>query len=133
MSDKNLNLNFKNNPKEKYLINGDSEQLYRVFLNLIKNSLEAIQEKKQKDTNLQGKINVAINKNNEYIVIKMLDNGTGFADTKNITRPYYTTKKDGTGLGLPIVTKIITEHNGDINFVKNSIGAEIVISLPIFS
>jgi len=132
MSDKNLNLNFKNNPKEKYLINGDSEQLYRVFLNLIKNSLEAIQEKKQKDTNLQGKINVAINKNNEYIVIKMLDNGTGFIDTKNIARPYYTTKKDGTGLGLPIVTKIINEHNGDINFVKNSRGAEVIISLPIF-
>ena len=131
MSDKNLNLNFKNNPKEKYLINGDSEQLYRVFLNLIKNSLEAIQEKKQKDTNLQGKINVAINKNNEYIVIKMLDNGTGFIDTKNIARPYYTTKKDGTGLGLPIVTKIINEHNGDISFLKNSKGAEIIISLPI--
>jgi len=132
MSDKNLNLNFKNNSKEKYLINGDSEQLYRVFLNLIKNSLEAIQEKKQKDTNLQGKINVEINKNNEYIVIKMLDNGTGFTNTKNIGRPYYTTKKDGTGLVLPIVTKIINEHNGDINFVKNSKGAEVIISLPIF-
>jgi len=34
---------------------------------------------------------------------------------------------------LPIVTKIINEHNGDINFLKNSKGAEIVISLPIFS
>tara|TARA_B100001996_G_scaffold310065_1_gene251765 strand:- start:1083 stop:2864 length:1782 start_codon:yes stop_codon:yes gene_type:complete len=132
MSDKNLNLNFKNNSKEKHLITGDSEQLYRVFLNLIKNSLEAIEEKKQKDSNLQGKINVEINKNNEYIVIKMLDNGTGFTDTKNIARPYYTTKKDGTGLGLPIVTKIINEHNGDINFLKNPKGAEIVISLPIY-
>ena len=131
MSDKNLNLTFKNISKEKYLINGDSEQLYRVFLNLIKNSLEAIDEKKQKNSNLQGKINVEINKNNEYIVIKMLDNGIGFNDTKNITRPYYTTKKDGTGLGLPIVTKIINEHNGDISFLKNSKGAEIIISLPI--
>jgi len=62
----------------------------------------------------------------------MLDNGTGFTDTKNISKPYYTTKKDGTGLGLPIVTKIINEHNGDINFVKNSKGAEIIIYLPIF-
>ena len=131
MSDKNLNLTFKNISKEKYLINGDSEQLYRVFLNLIKNSLEAIDEKKQKNSNLQGKINVEINKNNQYIVIKMLDNGIGFNDTKNITRPYYTTKKDGTGLGLPIVTKIINEHNGDISFLKNSKGAEIIISLPI--
>ena len=130
MSDKNLNLKLKNDSKENYSIKGDDEQLYRVFLNLIKNSIEAIQEKKQKDKNLQGKISVEIVKNNEYIVIKMLDNGSGFNDIKNITKPYYTTKKDGTGLGLPIVSKIINEHNGDINFLKNPKGAQIEISLP---
>ncbi|MBO6481145.1 MAG: HAMP domain-containing protein [Pelagibacteraceae bacterium] len=133
MSNKDLKIELKNSSKEKYLINGDNEQLYRVFLNLIKNSIEAIQEKKQKVTNLQGKINIEIIKNNEYIVIKMLDNGTGFNDIKNITKPYFTTKRDGTGLGLPIVTKIINEHKGDIYFTKNSKGAEIDISLPIFS
>jgi two-component system nitrogen regulation sensor histidine kinase NtrY len=133
MSDKDLKIELKNSSKEKYFINGDNEQLYRVFLNLIKNSNEAIQEKKQKVTNLQGKINIEIIKNNEYIVIKMLDNGTGFSDIKNMTKPYFTTKRDGTGLGLPIVTKIINEHKGDIYFTKNSEGAEIDISLPIFS
>ena len=133
MSNKDLKIELKNSSKEKYFINGDNEQLYRVFLNLIKNSIEAIQEKKQKVTNLQGKINIEIIKNNEYIVIKMLDNGTGFNDIKNITKPYFTTKRDGTGLGLPIVTKIINEHKGDIYFTKNSKGAEIDISLPIFS
>lgn len=60
----------------------------------------------------------------------MLDNGSGFNDIKSITKPYYTTKKDGTGLGLPIVSKIINEHNGDINFLKNPMGAQIEISLP---
>jgi len=133
MSNKDLKIELKNSSKEKYFINGDNEQLHRVFLNLIKNSIEAIQEKKQKVTNLQGKINIEIIKNNEYIVIKMLDNGTGFNDIKNITKPYFTTKRDGTGLGLPIVTKIINEHKGDIYFTKNSKGAEIDISLPIFS
>ena len=133
MSNKDLKIELKNSSKEKYFINGDNEQLYRVFLNLIKNSIEAIQEKKQKVTNLQGKINIEIIKNNEYIVIKMLDNGTGFSDIKNITKPYFTTKRDGTGLGLPIVTKIINEHKGDIYFTKNPKGAEIDISLPIFS
>ena len=130
MSHKNLNLNFKADLKIKYLIKGDNEQLYRAFLNLIKNSIEAIEEKKEKDSNLLGKINVEIIKNNEYIVIKMLDNGFGFNDTKNILKPYYTTKKDGTGLGLPIVSKIINEHNGEIKFIKNSKGAEINIYLP---
>ena len=133
MSNKDLKIELKKSSKEKYFINGDNEQLYRVFLNLIKNSIEAIQEKKQKVTNLQGKINIEIIKNNEYIVIKMLDNGTGFNDIKNITKPYFTTKRDGTGLGLPIVTKIINEHKGDIYFTKNFKGAEIDISLPIFS
>ena len=131
MSNTNIDLTLKNNLRENFYISGDNEQLYRVFLNLIKNSLEAIEEKKQKIENLRGKINVEIDKNNEYIVIKLLDNGIGFNDTNNITKPYFTTKKEGTGLGLPIVTKIINEHNGDINFIKNSKGAEIIISLPI--
>ena len=133
MADQKLNLTFTKNPKENYFIKGDSEQLYRVFLNLIKNSIEAIDDKKQKDHNLQGKISLEIVKNNEYIVIKMLDNGSGFNDIKNITKPYYTTKKDGTGLGLPIVSKIINEHKGEIAFLKNPNGAEIEISLPTIS
>ena len=130
MSHKNLNLKIIIDKKQNFNIRGDSDQLYRVFLNLIKNSIEAIEEKKQKDKNLQGKIDVEIDRNNEYIVIKMLDNGSGFNDIKSITKPYYTTKKDGTGLGLPIVNKIINEHNGDINFLKRTTGAGIEIYLP---
>ena len=130
MSNKNINLNLNYDFKKKYLINGDSEQLNRVFINLIKNSMEAIDEKKQKDTNLLGKIDVEIIKNNEYTEIKMLDNGSGFKNTKDIIKPYYTTKKEGTGLGLPIVTKIINEHEGDIQFLQNTNGAEIKIYLP---
>ena len=61
----------------------------------------------------------------------MLDNGSGFNNTEEILKPYYTTKKDGTGLGLPIVSKIINEHKGNIQFVKKSKGAEIDIYLPI--
>ena len=122
MSDKNLNLKIVIDKKQNFNIKGDSDQLYRVFLNLIKNSIEAIEEKKQKDKNLQGKIVVEIDRNNEYIVIKMLDNGPGFNDIKNITKPYYTTKTKGTGLGLPIVSKIINEHNGDVNFLKKHLG-----------
>tara|TARA_Y100001970_G_scaffold224471_1_gene276665 strand:- start:26 stop:1663 length:1638 start_codon:yes stop_codon:yes gene_type:complete len=130
MSDKNLNLKVVIDKKENLNIKGDSDQLYRVFLNLIKNSIEAINEKKQKDKNLQGKIVVEIDRNNEYIVIKMLDNGPGFNDINNITKPYYTTKLKGTGLGLPIVSKIINEHNGDVNFLKKTSGAVIEIYLP---
>ena len=132
MSNEELTLKFNKKNNSNFYVNGDSEQLYRVFLNLIKNSIEAIDEKKQKITNLQGKITMEMNTNNEYIVIEMLDNGIGFNDVTNITKPYFTTKKQGTGLGLPIVSKIINDHGGEINFLKNSDGAKIVIKLPIY-
>ena len=132
MSNEELSFKFDKQNNSNFYVNGDSEQLYRVFLNLIKNSIEAIDEKKQKITNLQGKITMEMNTNNEYIVIEMLDNGIGFNDVANITKPYFTTKKQGTGLGLPIVSKIINDHGGEINFLKNSEGAKIVITLPIY-
>ena len=130
MSHKNLDLKLKFNSNKKFIIKGDSEQLYRAFINLIKNSIEAIDEKKRKNTNLHGKISLEIFTNNEYIVIKMLDNGSGFENTSDILKPYFTTKQDGTGLGLPIVSKIVNEHKGTVQFIKNPNGAEIDIYLP---
>ncbi len=132
LSNEDLTLNVNKKNKSDIYINGDGEHLNRVFLNLLKNSIEAIDEKKQKDPNLKGKITLEIDTNNEYIEIKMLDNGIGFKDVANITKPYFTTKKQGTGLGLPIVSKIINDHGGDINFFKNSDGAKIEITLPIY-
>tara|TARA_A100000164_G_scaffold101780_1_gene89085 strand:- start:3749 stop:5527 length:1779 start_codon:yes stop_codon:yes gene_type:complete len=133
MSNEELNLKLHKKINSNFYIKGDAEHLYRVFLNLIKNSIEAIDEKKQKNSNFKGKITLEMNTNNEYIVIEMLDNGIGFKDVINITKPYFTTKKQGTGLGLPIVSKIINDHGGDINFIKNSDGAKIIITLPFFT
>ena len=68
---------------------------------------------------------------NDYIFIRLVDNGTGIADTKKVMTPYFTTKKTGTGLGLAIVSKIINEHSGDFNISNNnSAGINITISLP---
>ena len=133
MSNEELIITFNKTINSNFFVKGDAEHLYRVFLNLIKNSIEAIDEKKQKNSNFKGKITLEISTNNEYIVIKMLDNGIGFKDVVNITKPYFTTKKQGTGLGLPIVSKIINDHGGDINFFKNSDGAKIIITLPFFT
>jgi len=100
--------------KTKYLlIEGDQEQLNRVFINLIKNSEESIIEKGNKNPKFRGKIDIEIDDNNDYIVVNLIDNGTGMLDTKKALTPYYTTKQKGTGLGLPIVSKIISEHSGE--------------------
>ena len=65
-------------------------------------------------------------------MIKFNDNGTGIPDTKKVMTPYYTTKTKGTGLGLPIVSKIINEHSGDFSIknIKDGKGVNIEISFP---
>ena len=61
-----------------------------------------------------------------------MDNGTGVLDTKKAMTPYYTTKTKGTGLGLPIVLKIISDHSGEFLLKNNSRnnGVKIKITLP---
>ncbi len=113
-------------------VNGDEDQLNRVFINLIKNSEEAFLENSGKNLNFKGNIDIEISSNNDYIVCKLTDNGPGITDPKKAMTPYFTTKKTGTGLGLPIVTKIINEHAG-VFLIKNKKkgkGTVINISLP---
>ena len=113
-------------------INGDEDQLNRVFINLIKNSEEAIDEMSTKDYNFKGNIDIEISGNKDYIVCRLTDNGSGITDAKKAMTPYFTTKKTGTGLGLPIVTKIINEHSGifSIKNKKKGKGISVNISLP---
>ena len=124
-----INANTKN---LKLFINGDSEQLNRVFINLIKNSEEAFFDLTKKNPNFKGKIDIEIVSNNDYIVIRLRDNGSGISDIKKVMKPYFTTKTKGTGLGLPIVNKIINEHSGEF-IIKNrneGKGVEIEILFP---
>jgi len=119
--------------KKKLIINGDEDQLYRVFLNLIKNSEDAIAEKKEINKLFEGKINIEITKNNDYINISLADNGLGIKDASKIMTPYFTTKKNGTGLGLPIVNKIINEHKAEITISNNNPGVKVLINFPNFN
>tara|TARA_Y100001935_G_scaffold173648_1_gene143464 strand:- start:3204 stop:4922 length:1719 start_codon:yes stop_codon:yes gene_type:complete len=130
MSTKNK-INFKKN-KKKLFINGDEDQLNRVFINLIKNSEEALIENSTKMQDFQGIINIEIIENNDYIKCRLTDNGPGITDAKKAMTPYFTTKAKGTGLGLPIVTKIINEHSGNFSIKKmrDGNGTVIDISLP---
>ncbi len=116
--------------KKNNFIMGDEEQLYRVFINLIKNADESITEIVNKKPNYKGKIDIEIFRNNDYIVTVIKDNGEGISDTKKAMTPYFTTKKNGTGLGLPIVSKIINEHSGEF-LIKKDKGTKIEIWLPV--
>ena len=119
---------FKQNKKSN-LIMGDEDQLNRVFINIIKNADESIIEILSKKPKYIGKIDIDILKNNDYIVTVIKDNGEGISDTKKVMTPYFTTKKKGTGLGLPIVNKIVNEHSGEL-VIKKDNGTKIEIWLP---
>ncbi|WP_435089256.1 ATP-binding protein [Candidatus Pelagibacter bacterium nBUS_29] len=129
--DKTIKIEFKNNIKQ-ILFNSDKEQLSRVFLNLIKNSIESIQQKTEKAANFKKIIAIELNDLNSHISLIINDNGIGFKDLNNIKEilnPYFTTKKQGTGLGLSIANKIINDHNGNIEFISKEDGAIIKITL----
>ena len=130
--DKNTKFKF-NYTNDRIILNSDNEQLSRAFLNLIKNSIESIKEKRIDHHNFNGKIDIELNDNDNYIDLIIVDNGKGFGDLKNsikeILNPYFTTKKKGTGLGLAIVNKIINDHNGIINFIPLDDGAKIKIKI----
>jgi len=128
--DKSINLIFLNNSKD-IMLHCDKEQISRVFFNLIKNSIESIHQKFEKDSNDNKKITIELIENNDHINFVIQDTGVGFNDLqsniKDILNPYFTTKKEGTGLGLSIVNKIVNDHNGNIKFTSVEDGAKIEI------
>ena len=132
--DESILIDLKSN-MEKIILNSDQEQLSRVFFNLIKNSIESIQQKNENNKDFLKKISIEINKFDNHINVIIIDNGIGFGifadNIKDIINPYFTTKKNGTGLGLSIVSKIINDHNGKISFIPIDDGAKVSIDFKL--
>jgi len=129
LSEKNVkfHLEYKS---EKVFMEFDLDQISRVLVNIIKNSLESIHEKQEVDKNFQGLINIEVKDNNEFINIIIDDNGVGLKSTpKDLVAPLNTTKKHGSGLGLSIASKILFEHGGDLKFLEKNDGAKIILSI----
>ena len=131
--DTNIKINLKLNGIKNMKLVCDNEQISRVIFNLVKNSIESIQEKSLKTKVFDKIVNIEIKTISDYIIIEIIDNGLGFSseETKKLIKPYYTTKQKGTGLGLSIVNKIISDHNGSINFNSQENGAKVQIILPL--
>ena len=109
-------------------INGDYNRLSQVLVNIIKNSIEAINNKKGIIT-----IKDVIKDNNINIIIT--DNGVGISKKimTKIKEPFYTTKVRGTGLGVSLSDEIIKAHNGELIYEsKENIGTKVTIKLPLY-
>ncbi|MFB6467768.1 nitrogen regulation protein NR(II) [Cytobacillus sp. Hz8] len=113
-------------------IEGNQNQLKQVFINLIKNAFEAIHAKKLQ--NQQGNIFIRTKVENPWVAIYIKDNGCGMSNSMmdQLFTPYFSTKTNGTGIGLFISREIIHNHNGEIK-VSSFLGnyTEWVVKFPL--
>jgi len=98
---------------------GDGQQLQQVFLNILNNAYDAVQE-----TGRRGRIGIRTQGRGNSIEVVVTDNGTGIRDPQRIFDPFFTTKQagKGTGLGLSICYGIVRAHGGEILCLNNSDG-----------
>ncbi len=109
------------------LVLADADQLKQVFVNLVSNAVQAME-------NRGGTIRLVPSNDDGFVSIAVTDDGPGIppGDLTKIFDPFYSTRDDGTGLGLTMVHRIVDEHDGHIE-VKSTLGegASFVVSLPI--
>ena len=122
---KNIKFIYDNNYDEIYLM-GDYDRLKQVFINIIKNSIESIEN--------NGIINVGITKLEKQVEITIVDSGVGMdkEELASIKKMFFTTKKNGTGLGVALSNEIVLAHNGALLYdsLKNE-GTKCIVKLPI--
>lgn len=121
-------LNF-NQPDLPIMISCRRSEISQIFINMINNSIDAIE-------NFEDKwIKISLEINNNEVIIKFLDSGLGISQTiqDKIMQPFFTTKENGkgTGLGLSISQNILKTHGGRMNYVKESPNTLFEINLPI--
>ena len=107
-------------------IQGDATAWRQAFSNLLRNSAEAARDGQP------VKVKVSAAEQGERIQIKLRDSGCGIPteQLQKIFVPFFTTKSRGTGLGLALVHKIVTQHGGTINVASDSTGTEFTITVP---
>ena len=109
---------------------GDPQQVQQVFLNILNNAYDAIQ-----DSGNHGKIRICTRRTMDFIEVAFIDNGTGISEPERIFDPFFTTKPagKGTGLGLSICYGIVRAHGGEILCWNNEgeTGSTFVVRLPI--
>lgn len=122
----------KSYPKKQIFLYGDCQQLKQVFINLFNNAIEVMRG--------DGELKVGFAQtqlgNEKLVVVRISDTGPGIPAgmLNSIFNPFFTTRQNGTGLGLPICNRIVTNHGGRIR-VRNLAdgGAEFTVFLPCHS
>ena len=122
----NKNISFNIDQKWDGQVNWDKDKIKQVLINLIKNSEDSIDQ--------NGKIDITLSQAKGNILITLSDTGNGISkeNLSKIFNLYFTTKPEGSGIGLSIIQRIITEHNGIISVdSKLNVGTTFIIKIPV--
>jgi len=108
----------------------DPVQLEQVFINLIKNANEAMQA-----AEIKGEITINWQVKNDRVIMTIRDQGIGISNDANIFVPFYTTKKQGSGIGLVLCRQILEVHEGELSLTNRASkqGCKVTIKLPFKS
>lgn len=120
---------------QNFLVSASPNHLEQVFLNIVLNSIDAINERKSKEPAHVGRISINLRSENNSVIVVFTDNGTGVPQDKlaSIFDPFFTLKKikQGTGLGLSVSYNIITSHNGNITaYNEEGGGLTTIVTIP---
>lgn len=119
---------------ENLILKIDEKYIKQCLINIIQNSIDSIIEKKKHNKSDENNISIKLKLLDNYALISIKDTGIGIKEEElsNIFEPYFTTKRNGTGLGLTNVIRIIEAHNGSFNIEsKYGFGSEAIIKLPL--
>jgi len=111
--------------EETPIISGDTNQLKQVFFNVVKNAREAMQP--------GGQLRIRSRSDDDFFYILFADTGKGIdqQDLANVFKPYYSTKKSGSGLGMMIVNRILRDHGGQVGIDSQpGVGTVITLQFP---
>lgn len=125
LNKKNIKLIYNDREDEEIYFEGDYERLKQVLINVLKNSVEAIKDK--------GKVEISSNIYKRYIDIIIEDDGIGMSEDtlKQLKTMFFTTKLNGSGLGVCLSNEIIKAHNGELIYTsKEGVGTKVTIRLP---
>jgi signal transduction histidine kinase len=125
----NISISMNDNGLKQLFVLADREQLSRVFINLMKNAIQSLQDNKE------GKVNVSLEKIGEKAVIRFKDNGKGVPEEirDKLFQPNFTTKTGGMGMGLAIVESILNNAGGKIYYeTELNKGSVFIVELPLY-
>ncbi|WP_028559157.1 ATP-binding protein [Paenibacillus pinihumi] len=113
--------------EDLFVVQGEENKLKQVFINLIKNAIESMDN--------GGEIDINLTSSNQWAKVQITDQGGGIGPEMldRLGEPFFTTKEQGTGLGIMICHRIVSEHKGRLHFQNNGRGGTtVIVQLPIF-